>query len=50
MTEQIPDFSVEKYFDRLVTMKKVMDEEGHLDVTRHRFLIVAKKETNENME
>lgn len=40
---QIPDFSVEKYFDRLAAIQDVINRQGHIDITRHRFLIVAQK-------
>jgi len=40
---EIPDFSVEKYFDRLVAMHHMIDQDGYLDIPFHQFLIVAKK-------
>lgn len=40
---QIPDFSVEKYFDRLEAIQAVIDKQEYIDFTRHRFLIVAQK-------
>ena len=40
---QIPDFSVEKYFDRLESIQAVIDKQEYIDFTRHRFLIVAQK-------
>jgi len=40
---QIPDFSIDKYYDRLLYIHDFMEEQGFLDVTCHRFFIVAKK-------
>lgn len=40
---QIPDFSVEKYFDKLEEIHKNISTEGYLDVHMHRFLIVNQK-------
>jgi len=40
---EIPDFSVEKYFGRLVAMHHMIDQDGYLDIPFHQFLIVAKK-------
>jgi SAM-dependent methyltransferase len=40
---EIPDFSVEKYFDRLVETHRLIQQEGYVEVQFHQFLIVAKK-------
>ena len=40
---QVPDFSIERYFDRLLAMRARMQAHGHIDVHAHRFLIVAQK-------
>ena len=40
---QIPDFSVEKYFDRLAALQDIINQQGYIDLTKHRFLIIAKK-------
>lgn len=40
---QIPDFSLEKYFDRLVELHNMIQHGRYLDVHDHRFLIVADK-------
>lgn len=39
----IRDFSVEKYFDRLQVMKGIIDQQGYIDLTKHRFLMIVKK-------
>ncbi|MFP4497942.1 MAG: class I SAM-dependent methyltransferase [Vulcanimicrobiota bacterium] len=41
---QIPDFSVEKYFDNLDSLRCRIEEKGFLDFRSHRFLIVATKD------
>jgi len=41
---QIPDFSVEGYFDKLEQIHNQIERQGHIDFHSHRFLIVAKKE------
>lgn len=38
---QFPDFSVEKYRDRLLAMHQLIEEEGAFEVTSQRFLIEA---------
>lgn len=43
---QVPNFSVEKYYDRLEIIHRLIHEKGYVDITRHRFLIVAKKEAD----
>src|SRR6266699_2315263 len=41
---QVPDFSVEKYFDRLMEIQQIFERDGFVDVTFHSFFIVARKE------
>lgn len=41
---QVPDFTIERYFDRLVEIHNIIDESGYIDVTCHRFFIMASKE------
>ena len=36
-------FSVEKCFDKLLDMQRVIDEKGYIEGTIHRYLIVARK-------
>lgn len=38
---QIPDFSVESYFDRLMDVHQHIEREGFVDVLEHRFFIIA---------
>ncbi len=40
---EIPDFSVEKYFEPLIRLHERIGTEGYLDVRSHRFLVVAVK-------
>lgn len=40
---QIPDFSVSKYKNQLIKIHNMIQEIGYLDITCHRFLIIAKK-------
>jgi SAM-dependent methyltransferase len=40
---QIPDFTVEKYFNKLTSIHNMIQENGFLDVQSHRFLILAVK-------
>jgi SAM-dependent methyltransferase len=40
---QIADFSVEKYYDKLVKIHNIIQENGELRIKSHRILIVAKK-------
>lgn len=40
---EFPDFSVEKCFDKLLKMQDIIDKEGFVEGTIHRYLIVAKK-------
>lgn len=46
---QIPDFTVEKYFDRLEMIHNLIEEKGYIDITKHRFLIIAKKEISTDL-
>lgn len=38
---EIPDFSVERYYDRLAAIHRLIETDGPLDVPFHTFLIVA---------
>lgn len=38
---EIPDFSVERYYDRLAAIHRLIEADGPLDVPFHTFLIVA---------
>ena len=40
---EFPDFSVEKCFDKLLKMQEIIDKNGVLEGTIHRYLIVARK-------
>ena len=40
---QIPDFSVEQYFERLKFIHEKIQREGFVDVLEHRFFIIAEK-------
>ena len=40
---EFPDFSVERCFDQLVEMQRVIEEKGCVEGTTHRYLIVARK-------
>ncbi len=40
---QIPDFTVERYYERLRIIHKELQENGPIDVGSHHFLIVARK-------
>lgn len=40
---EIPDFSVEKYFDKLVEVHHLIQQEGYVDVPFHQFFIIAQK-------
>lgn len=40
---QIPGFSVERYRDALLTLHSTIERDGYVDVSTHRFLIVARK-------
>jgi SAM-dependent methyltransferase len=38
---QVPDFSVEQHFEKLITIHNQIEEQGYIDFSMHRFLIVA---------
>ena len=40
---EFPDFSVDKCFDKLLKMWKMIEEQGEVTGTTHRYLIVARK-------
>lgn len=40
---QIEDFTVDKYFDRLVHINNIIEKEDYIDIICHRFLVIAKK-------
>jgi len=40
---QIPDFTVERYFDRLKAVHEKIRRDGFVDVLEHRFFIIAEK-------
>lgn len=40
---QIPDFTIEKYFEGLNKIHNVIQEEGYIDIKSHRFFIVSQK-------
>jgi SAM-dependent methyltransferase len=40
---QIPDFSIEKYYSRIVDLHNKIESTGFFDSTCHRFIIIAKK-------
>lgn len=40
---EFPNFSVDRCFDKLLEMQKLIDETGKIEGTIHRFLIVAQK-------
>ncbi len=41
---QVPDFTVEKYFEMLKEIDNHIQKEGYIDFTCHRFLVIAGKE------
>ncbi len=41
---QIPDFSVEKYYNPLKKLHKRITENGFIDIEEHRFLIISKND------
>ena len=41
---QVPNFSVEQYFDKLLELHDIMQEQGYIDFHDHSFLIVAEKD------
>ena len=40
---EFPGFSVEKCFDRLLQLQKIIETDGKIEGTTHRYLIVAQK-------
>lgn len=40
---QIPDFTIDKYYDSLRKVHNIIQEQGFIDFKEHRFLIVAQK-------
>jgi len=40
---QVKDFSIEVYYDRLERIQEIINSIGYIELTCHRFLIVAKK-------
>ena len=40
---EFPGFSVERCFDKLLKMQKVIEEKGEIKGTVHRYLIAARK-------
>ena len=40
---QIEGFSVEKYFEQLLSLHSYIQENGFMDLIKHRFLIIARK-------
>ena len=40
---QIPDFSVEGYFEQLKAAHQKIQRDGYVDVLEHRFFIIAEK-------
>lgn len=40
---EVPDFSVEKYFDKLVEIRNLIQQHGPIDVPFHSFFIVVRK-------
>lgn len=41
---QVPDFTVEKYFDKLVEIHNIIERLGYIDFTCHRFFVMGAKE------
>ncbi|MBC8589032.1 class I SAM-dependent methyltransferase [Paratissierella segnis] len=41
---QVPDFAIEKYFDKLLKIHDMIEKLGYIDFTCHRFFIIASKE------
>lgn len=40
---EVPDFSVEKYFDKLVEINRIIQQRGFVDVPFHSFFVVARR-------
>ena len=47
---EFPGFSVDRCFDRLLTLQETVEREGKISGTIHRFLLVAKKPERENAD
>ncbi len=45
---EFPDFSVDKCFERLLKMQEMIEREGRIEGTIHRYLIVARKSQVQN--
>ena len=45
---EFPGFSVESCFDRLLRLQKILERDGKLEGTTHRFLLVAQKPYDES--
>ncbi|MCR2044845.1 class I SAM-dependent methyltransferase [Anaerosalibacter massiliensis] len=41
---QVPDFTIERYFDKLVGIHNIIEKLGYIDFTCHRFFIISSKE------
>ncbi|SHD75719.1 class I SAM-dependent methyltransferase [Schnuerera ultunensis] len=41
---QVPDFTIERYFDKLLEIYNQIERLGYIDFTCHRFFIIASKE------
>ena len=41
---EFPNFSVDKCFEQLLKMQEMIDKDGRIEGTIHRYLIVAKKQ------
>lgn len=41
---QVPDFTVEKYFEQLREIDRMIQKDGFIDFTCHRFLVMANKQ------
>ena len=39
----IPDFSVERYFDELKATHQIIEKQGYIEIGEHRFFIMARK-------
>jgi hypothetical protein len=39
---EVPDFSIDKYFDKLVAIHHLIQREGYIDVPFHMFFITAR--------
>jgi SAM-dependent methyltransferase len=41
---EIPDFSVDAYFDKLLAIHRQIEQHGYIETTLHRFLVIAQKQ------